>query len=237
MQVVAFLGSRLPFVLVLGLLIWAAALGLAGIINFLKADTICDVSFLIVDCAVDGQAELKAGAYLGALGLCLSVLGINHILLRPYAIYPFLNFIFYGAVACILFDLFAEMPVKNFGPLYSAMFNSINAVIALSFLFFLTLVPPSLKAFLWFPLAAIVSYGQAVIGFSLYFWLQEGFLGATSIYIGFLIYAFGVFSIHIMSVVALVIAIEESEARPAPQCAADFLRKRMRRYGRLPPVS
>lgn len=235
--IVGFVVPRLPFVLTLAVSIWLSALGLAAVVNSMNADAVCSVSYLFVDCATSGQSELKVGAYLGAFGFCLLVLAINQVALRPYAVYPFLNFVLLGALACILFDHAFQMPVKNFGPLYSGMFNSINFIIALSFLFFLTIMRLSPAVFPRFVLAALMSYGQTVIGFSIYFWLHQGFLGATIIYLGFAIYAFGVFSIHLMSVFAMVAAVEGKQPRPAPDRAANRFRKRMHRYGPLSPDS
>lgn len=210
----AFIARRLPFALIVGLMIWAAAFGLVAVINAATDDSVCQLSFLLIDCRLDGQTSLKPGAYLGALVFCLVALGITHAALRRRAIYPFLNFVLYGAVACILFDYLFKIPVKDFGPLFSGMFNSTNFIIALSFLFFSTVIRVSPTAVFRFTLAAVMSYGQTVLGFAIYFWLHEGFLGATTIYLGFAIYAFGVFSIHLMSVFAMVAAIEGKAERP-----------------------
>ena len=211
-----FAGLFLAHVTIVAALIWTSAIVLSVLINTIESKTICTVWFALIDCVLPQQRQFVGGAYFSFLFVCILMLVVNELRLRQHPVYLFFNVIFYGAAACAVFDIVLKMPIQNFSPLYSGMFNTLNIVIGLSFLFFVTAVRLTLSTFPRFVTTALLSYGQSVIGFAFFYWLQGGFLGATTSYVGFLIYAFGVFSVHLMCVVSLTVSASESTAAELP---------------------
>ena len=216
------LTRRLPFLALLALLYVGAAHGLSFVLAWQAGQPVCEVNVALVECAIPAQSVFQPAAYLCALGLCVVALAGVQLLLRDHAASPFLGFVLVGLLACIVFDTFARRPVQNLAPLYSGMFNALNFVISLSFVCVLVLVRARAALVPPFARAVTVSYAQSVLGFAVYAWLQQGFLGATTSFLGFLIYAFGVFSIHLMCVLSLVVqgAPPRAESGASPLQAA-----------------
>ena len=162
-------------------------------------------------------------AHLVVLLASLAALILIRTVFTSFAAVPFFALAGATLIFCSGFDLLFNLPVKNFSQLFSETFNLLSFVIFLSFSFAIAITPGDLRMFPRFLAAMLQSYVTRDLVFLFYVGIQGHYPGMTGLYLLFVVYSFGAFTIHIMSVAGVVrrsgrlrVAADKSSARRDP---------------------
>jgi hypothetical protein len=117
---------------------------------------------------------------------------------------PFSLFMFAVLVFCVGFDLIFQLPVRNFSRLFSSTFNLTSFIIFFSFVFVIAITPFNARLYWRFLGAMLQSYIAQDLAFLFYIAVQWVYVGMTSLYLMFVAFSFGAFTIHIMSIAGIL---------------------------------
>ena len=164
----------------------------------------CSQSFLTSKCAFGPDQALGPDAF-GALGLFLiAVLGIAHFRFRSAVAYPFLMLIGGLCLAALALDTALGNPIIHAAKVINDTLNILGAVIAASFVLLLVILrnqPYSLPALLW---AVILSFAIKTLSVTAFVELRGAVFGITELLLLYIVYAFGAFTLHLMTVSSFV---------------------------------
>lgn len=176
----------------------------------------CRQAFLTSTCAFGPDRALGPDAY-GSLGLFLIiVLVIAHFRFRSAVAYPFLMLIGGLCLAALALDMLLGNPIIHAAKVINDTLNILGAVIAASFVLLLVILrnqPYSLPALLW---AVILSFAIKTLSVTAFVELRGAVFGITELLLLYIVYAFGAFTLHLMTVSSFVarLAPQPSNARP-----------------------
>jgi hypothetical protein len=160
----------------------------------------CDPSVLVVKCEVERSQTFEWLPHL-ILFLTAAIAFVASLtVVRRFPIALFFLFMTAVLVFSAGFDLIFQLPVKNFSRLLSSTFNLTSFVLFCSFAFVIAITPPNPRLKWRFYFAIIQSYAARDLAFVFYLAVQSSYVGMTSMYLLFVIFSFGMFTIHIMSV-------------------------------------
>ena len=190
--------------------VWAASTA-----NLLQSiyGTSCSQSFFTVSCDFARDTAVVSLSYPALLVFLLLLAGAARLWWRNSAAYPFLKLSVILCAGAALWDIIAQQPVL-FGPkIINDTINVLGAVIAASFTLLIMLcraVPFSL--FRLFQAAAI-SYGLTALSVAAFVELSLSVFGVTELFLLYVIYAFGSFTLHLMTVCGFVSGLPLAAAR------------------------
>ena len=144
------------------------------------------------------------------------MLGVTWQFARHTVAFPFIALISLLCGLAILFDLGAARPIINAPKIINDTINILGAVIAASFALILIIVrrePFSLSRLAW---AIVISFSIKTLSATAFLELRIGVYGATELFLLYLVYAFGAFTLHLMTVSGFVSTIS---MRPAGAAA------------------
>jgi len=194
-------------------LLWALAIvfALYAVSNFVMAALVpalygidCSVHFLSTQCTFEADSVRPFWSYaiLGAL-VVSAMLGLR-IFGRDTVTYPFLMLFGGLALGAIAFDLALGKPVINGPKITNDTINILGSVIAASFLLLLVILRRETYSLASVARAATASYAIKVASVSFFIAVCEGVFGATELFLLYIVYAFGAFSLHLMTVCGFV---------------------------------
>lgn len=194
-------------------LLWALAIvfALYAASNFVMAALVpalygfdCSVHFLSTQCAFEADSVRPFWSYaiLGAL-IVSAMIGLR-IFGRDAVTYPFLMLFGGLALGAIAFDLALGKPVINGPKITNDTINILGSVIAASFLLLLVILRRETYSLASVARAATASYAIKVASVSFFIAVCEGVFGATELFLLYIVYAFGAFSLHLMTVCGFV---------------------------------
>jgi len=160
----------------------------------------CTSSLFLLSCDIPRLQTFDWPANVALLSLCLICVFLFQTVLKPYSTAPFFLLAAALMIFCSVFDMIFQLPVRNFVRLFGETFNLLSLVIFLSFTFVAVIVPADVRLYPHWLWAMLQSYIARDLIFLFYIGAQWRYLGMTALYLLFLAYSFGAFSIHIMSV-------------------------------------
>jgi hypothetical protein len=159
---------------------------------------------LMVDCDVPRAAVFGWLPHVILLLFTVTALVFTLTALYRFSIAPFFLFMIATIIFCVGFDLLFQLPIKNFSRLFSSTFNLTTAVIFLSFVFVIVITPFNVSLYRQFLVAMMQSYLARDAAFLFYLGVQWSYAGMTSLYLMFVTFSFGAFTIHIMSIAGVL---------------------------------
>jgi len=159
----------------------------------------CASSYLTVACDVPPAQAFQWSSHLALLLVAAAALVVTLTVLYRFSIAPFFLFMIGTLIFCVGFDMVFHLPVKNFPRLFSSTFNLTSFVIFFSFVFIIAITPFDARLYGRFFGAMMQSYVARDIAFLFYVAVQWLYGGMTSLYLMFVAFSFGAFTIHIMS--------------------------------------
>lgn len=174
----------------------------------------CEPALFTLSCdyAPDGGFSHRTYAALWAsVGL---VLAATQILCRKTVAYPFLVTLCVLALFALGFDTLLARPVIHGAKIINDTMNVLSFVILASFMLTFLMARNEGLSPLRVLVAVASSYSVKVVGLSAFAAVQGQLMGATELFFLYVIYAFGVFTIHIMTVSGLLMSLRPSQ-RPA----------------------
>ena len=164
----------------------------------------CVSYYAILACDIYRTQDIQWSPYLVLLAVALAVLVVTSMFFRRLSAAPFFLFMTATLVFCTGFDMIFQLPVRNFSRLFSSTYNLTTVVVFFSFLFIMVIVRFEMRLGWRFFGAMMQSYLVRDIAFIFYAAVQGLYAGMTSLYLMFVAFAFGAFTIHIMSIAGIL---------------------------------
>lgn len=173
----------------------------------------CVQQFFTLSCAFPAdRAEVNAG-YFVLLGFVLFTAAALRVFWHSTASYPFLMLSAALCTAALGLDIIAQRPVL-FGPkIINDTVNVLGAVIAASFTLLIILCRKVSFSLVRLALAVGISYGLTAISVIAFIELSSSVFGVTELFMLYVIYAFGSFTIHLMTVCGFVATLPIAQFR------------------------
>jgi hypothetical protein len=175
----------------------------------------CQVSYLSTQCAFGADKVESVNAYI-ILG---SIVGMTLVALRWFwretVIYPFLMLFGLLCMAAIGYDLLLDRPIINSEKIVNDTVNILGSVIAASFTLLLVILRHQNYSPLVLAKSACASYAIKVVSVTFFVGVSSGIHGATELYLLYVVYAFGAFSLHLMTVCGFI--AKTAAAKPVLQ--------------------
>lgn len=164
----------------------------------------CSVDFLSTKCAFENDALEPAASYYVLGASLLAVMAALRFLWRDAVVYPFLMLFGCLAIGAVAYDLTMLRPVINGPKITNDTINILGSVIAASFFLLLVILRREQYSILSVARAALGSYTIKVLSVTGFIAVREGVFGATELYLLYVVYAFGAFSLHLMTVCGFI---------------------------------
>jgi hypothetical protein len=163
----------------------------------------CASSYVTLSCDLVREPTFQLSPHVVLLGAALTVLAVTSIFLVRLSIAPFLFLMIAALLLCLSFDTIFQLHVKNFSRLFSSTFNLTTLVMFFSFLFMMVIMRFEIRLGRRFIGAMLQSYFTRDVAFLFYAAVQGAYIGMTALYLLFIAFAFGAFTIHIMSIAGI----------------------------------
>jgi hypothetical protein len=160
----------------------------------------CDPSVFVVKCEVWRSQTFEWLPHLILFLTAVIAFITTLTIVRRLPIALFFLFMTTVLLFSVGFDLVFQLPVKNFSRLLSSTFNLTSFVLFCSFAFVIAITPSNPRLKWRFCGAIIQSYAARDMAFAFYLAVQSSYVGMTSMYLLFVMFSFGMFTIHIMSI-------------------------------------
>jgi len=199
------LRTSMALAIIFGIYAASAALTV-GLVSSLYGFS-CAQSFFTVNCAFPPDSA-QVGPNYAVLALFLLVVSLVAVLKwRRAAAYPFFMLSAALCGAALLWDLVAQQPVIHGPKITNDTINILRAVIAASFVLLIILCRG--QSYTLSRLSASVATSYALTGLSVigFVELSESVFGVTELFLLYVMYAFGSFSLHLMTVCGFVAAL------------------------------
>jgi hypothetical protein len=165
----------------------------------------CVSSYAALACDIERTQDIQWLPYLVLLAAAVAALAVTLMFLYRLSVAPFFLFMIATLVFCVSFDLIFQLPVRNFSRLFSSTYNLTTVVVVFfSFLFVMAIARFEMRLGWRFFGAMMQSYLMRDIAFVFYAAVQGLYAGMTSLYLMFVAFAFGAFTIHIMSIAGVL---------------------------------
>jgi peptidoglycan/LPS O-acetylase OafA/YrhL len=195
--------------------------------------TRCHADLFTLTCIHTAPDAWSPGSFAVTALAVVAALGASWLWFRDNAAYPFLALMAGVALLALCYDGLFALPILHEARIVNDTMNVLGFVIFASFFLTFATVPQSTGATMNVLTAVVVSFGVKVATMCAFWSLQAHMMGASELFVLFVLYAFGAFSIHLMTVSSLVRRIEPLAAtqraptvRPAPtrESSVDGLR-------------
>lgn len=163
----------------------------------------CVSSYATLSCDLVREPVFLWPPYIILLVAALAALAATSILLFRFSTAPFFFFMIATLLFCLVFDMILQLPVRNFSRLFSSTFNLTTVVMFFSFLFMMVITRFEIRLGWRFFAAMMQSYLMRDAAFAFYASVQGLYAGMTALYLLFVAFAFGAFTIHIMSIAGI----------------------------------
>jgi len=163
----------------------------------------CFSSYATLSCDLVREPVFQWTPYIIMLVAALAAVAVTSIFLFRFSTAPFSLFMIGTLLFCLVFDMIFQLPVRNFSRLFSGTFNLTTVVAFFSFLFMMVITRFETRLGWRFFGAMMQSYLMRDVAFLFYAAVQGLYAGMTALYLMFVAFAFGAFTIHIMSIAGI----------------------------------
>jgi hypothetical protein len=164
----------------------------------------CASSYGTLSCDIYRTQDIHWLPYLVLLTAAVTALIATLMFFSRQSAMPFFLFMIVILMFCTCFDLTFQLPVRNFSRLFGSTYNLTTVVVFFSFLFMMVIVRFDTHLGWRFFGAMMQSYLMRDVAFVFYAAVQGLYAGMTSLYLMFVAFAFGAFTIHIMSIAGIL---------------------------------
>jgi hypothetical protein len=164
----------------------------------------CVSSYGTLACDIYRTQDIQWLPYLVLLAVAVIAFIVTWVFFSRHSAAPFFLFMIATLVFCAGFDMIFHLPVRNFSRLFSSTYNLTTVVVFFSFFFMMVIVRFDIHLGWRFFGAMMQSYLVRDVAFIFYAAVQGLYAGMTSLYLMFVAFAFGAFTIHIMSIAGIL---------------------------------
>lgn len=181
--------------------IWAAlSSAMIGLVYGVE----CEQRFLTLGCDFPQDSAAATASYPALLVLLAAAAAAIRWRWRSAAAYPFLMLSAALCAGAIVWDMAAGRPILLAPKIINDTINILGTVIAASFALLVILCRGSRFSLARFTAAVAVSYALTLISVIAFVELSGSVFGVTELFLLYVIYAFGSFTVHLMTVCAFV---------------------------------
>jgi hypothetical protein len=182
-------------------------------------DVNCNLAFLVSECSFPSDT---GDSMAGAAVLAASVIGFLTLARwkwREATAYPFLALFGWICLLAIAYDAVAGRPVINASKIINDTVNILAAVIAASFVLLLVIIRKENYSLLVLARAIATSFAVKVVSVTVFIAISELVFGATELFLLYVVYAFGAFTLHLMTVCGFIAKVAPSREEGTVACA------------------
>jgi hypothetical protein len=167
----------------------------------------CQTHGLRLECALPPDGALDSDAYVMSAAALAIAWGGGALFLRDRPVQPFIALFAALGLGAIVYDLVVGRPLETGVRLINDTFDVLRFLVFASFALLLTIarrwiVSPSAVA-----MAATTSFGAAILSMVAFYAIRPGLIGAFELYVLYIAYAFGGFTLHLMTLSRLVAGV------------------------------
>lgn len=176
----------------------------------------CAQQFFTISCGFPQDTVAASSAYPALVAfLAVLVVALRHFW-QSAAAYPFLMLTVLLCAGGVIWDWIAIRPVLLSPKIVNDTINILGALIAASFTLIIALIRREHFSVARLGLAAITSYGLTILSVMAFLELTKGVFGVTELFLLYVIYAFGSFTLHLMTVCGFVANIPSRSTAGVP---------------------
>ncbi len=171
----------------------------------------CRQQYFRIACDFSNDAVAASASYPAMLALLLAAVAAVHWRWRSASAYPFLML---SAALCggaLAWDMAASQPVLLAPKIINDTINILGTVIAASFTLLVILCRRTDFPLGSFALAVLASYTLTLVSVIAFVELSSSVFGVTELFLLYVIYAFGSFTVHLMTVCGFVAKLRDTE--------------------------
>ena len=173
----------------------------------------CVQTFLFSHCDFANDRLVATPAYLVLGAFLCTILAAVWAFGRHTVAFPFVTLIIVLCGAAILFDLVGGRPIIHAPKIINDTLNVLGVVISASFVLLLVIIRKQPYS-LWHLMAAVLlSLIIKTVAAGAFLELRIGFYGATELFLLYIVYAFGAFTLHLMTVSGFVASLARAPQR------------------------
>lgn len=173
----------------------------------------CTADTFTMTCNYSADLQFNWIIYPVALACLFAVMGASYWFAHKSILHPFVMSV--GALGgfTIWFDCFFQAPVIHEAQIINDTMNVLSFVMMASFTLTFAILRHSHVPLLTIFKAVFTSYAAKTLFLVVFAGMQPNLMGAFELYILYIVYAFGAFSIHLMTISSL---LQSAHAMPAP---------------------
>lgn len=160
----------------------------------------CEVTFLATQCDFGSDVVEPLDGYIILGSLIVTSLVAIHLFWRETIFYPFVFLFGLLGLGTIAIDVTWQNPVINSAKIVNDTINILGSVIAVSFLLLILILRHQRYSMIGLAKSALISYLVKVTSVTGFIAVRAGVHGSTELYLLYVVYAFGAFSLHLMTV-------------------------------------
>lgn len=165
----------------------------------------CTQKFLTVKCNLPADV-VRNGLSEAIMAIYLAGIAIVLLIKRKSILFPFLMFTIVMAGIAMIWDFFIGNAILSSSRITNDTINILAAVIAASFVLIIMILRKEPYSLIHLGLAIILSYVVKTIASLVLIMVGLSFYGATELFFVYIIYAFGAFTVHLMTVSSFIAA-------------------------------
>lgn len=170
----------------------------------------CDARFLSAVCTYpDDSAVVGQGPFWLSVFLCVA--GLASLRFRKSSIFPFLTMMTVLCGAALLWDGVFQRPILHSPKIVNDTLNILGAVVAASFVMVVVLVRDTHYSLGRLGLAVVLSFAVKTLSSVAYVSLSSALFGVTELFLLYVIYSFGSFTVHLMTVCGFIDSLDQVE--------------------------
>lgn len=169
-----------------------------------RFDVRCAVRFLSLGCAYPADSGYSAVTYAILAAVMVAMVAVTSVFLRENVVTPFFQLMGAIGIGVICYDMLFHRPVLTSTKIINDTENILSFVIFASFTLTLIILRNGRVPLHGIALAGLASYSIKVVMMFIFLSMSARVMGATELYMLYVAYAFGTFTIHIMTISALV---------------------------------
>ncbi|MBC7583081.1 MAG: hypothetical protein H7316_04970 [Tardiphaga sp.] len=167
----------------------------------------CSISFLSLSCAYPADSGFNDLAYALLGGTLIVSVVAARLWWREHVVGPFIQLMGLIGLAAIGWDVLMQLPVLNSAKIINDTENILSFVIFGSFVLMLAILRKRRVGLGTFVVASLVSYAVKIVMMMVFLDISGNVMGATELYLLYVAYAFGTFTVHIMTVSGIVTGV------------------------------
>jgi peptidoglycan/LPS O-acetylase OafA/YrhL len=176
----------------------------------------CTTDYFTLRCAYPVGSTSNWMTYPVVFISLLLTMAASHVLLRHTILHPFLMSASVLGLFAVCFDCYMQSPIINEAQIINDTMNILSFVIFASFLLSFVILRHSTVPAMAVVKAISISYVSKLVALVVFAGLKPGLTGALELFILYFIYAFGAFSVHLMTLSTLLLTANANRA-PVPE--------------------